>query len=234
MNPTLHSHVSLFRQKQTAKINVTTECLLVGLQLILFLTWLHVILGEATAKSVGDGNAERQSETVTWSLNVCLRAALSRLFSRGTVETWVVVNRASTGWWWWKPLVHRHPCNYPRMPISSLDYCLLQICSMDRWTDVSGGQTAQWVNSVSAGVPVAFGVVSGLCLNKAPSKSLRWRGARCLTRGPSVSMRRGQLRLYHVWMSVLVCCIWLNYQQYLSIFNLIFFTKLWLFKFSFS
>lgn len=53
---------------------------------------------------------------------------------------------------------------------------------------------ALWVDAVSAVGPVALGVVDcGLCLNKALSKSLRWRGASCLTGGASVGTRRGQL-----------------------------------------
>lgn len=79
-----------------------------------------------------------------------------------------------------------------------------QVCSMDRWMDVSGGWAALWVDSVSAVVPMALSVISGLCLNKALSKSLRWRGARCLTRGPSVGRRRGRLSLCNATMSVLV------------------------------
>lgn len=65
---------------------------------------------------------------------------------------------------------------------------------LQRWTGVSGGCTALWVDAVSAAGPVALGVVDcGLCLNKALSKSLRWRGASCLTEGASVGTRRGQL-----------------------------------------
>ncbi len=59
-------------------------------------------------------------------------------------------------------------------------------------------------NAVSAVGPVALAVVSGRCLNKALSKSLRRRGARCLTGGPSVGTRRGQLSFCDVTMSVLV------------------------------
>lgn len=52
----------------------------------------------------------------------------------------------------------------------------------ERRTDVSAGREG----SVSAVGPVALAVVSGLCLNKVLSKSLRWRGGRRLTGGPSV------------------------------------------------
>ena len=167
--------------------------------------------GKATAKSVRDGNAERRSETMTWSLDVCLRAALSRLFSREAkaVEPWVIVNGTSGGWWWWKPLVIRRPHNYPPIPFS-WTILLWLLFVKDRcavWMDgrmLSGGWTTLWVDSVSAVGPVALGVVSGLCLNKALSKSLRWGGARCVTRGPSVVTRRGRICLHGGMMSVLV------------------------------
>lgn len=50
----------------------------------------------------------------------------------------------------------------------------------ERWTD-AGGKTALCVDSVSAVGPLVLGIVSRLCLNKAPSESLRWWGARCLS-----------------------------------------------------
>lgn len=61
----------------------------------------------------------------------------------------------------------------------------------ERWTDVSAGREG----SVSAVGPVVLGaVVSGPCLNKALSKSLRWRGGRRLTGGPRWVNRRGRLK----------------------------------------
>lgn len=114
----------------------------------------------------------------------------------------------------------KHPHNYPLRPFSwttlsffsfsfptsgwSVFIPYRQICRMGRWMDVTAGWTALWVDAVSAVGPVALVIVSELCLNKALSKSLRWRGARCLTRGPSVGTRRGQLGPCDVTMSVLV------------------------------
>lgn len=171
------------------------------LQRILRLTRLDVFSGTATSDP-SDGNAERRrSETVTWSSDVCL---WGRPVSSSAVEE----VELRVGWWRGKPLVNRRRHSYPLSFLSLSKHqggcCLLQ--SMDRWTDVSGGWTALWVDVVSAVGPVALVVVvSGLCLNKALSKSLRWWGARCLTGGPSVGTRPGQLGLCDVTSLSNIC-----------------------------
>lgn len=72
----------------------------------------------------------------------------------------------------------------------------------ERWTDVLAGREG----SVSAVGPVALSVVSGLCLNKALSKSLRWRGGRRLTGGPSVGKQARSAQVSLPARRRLTCC----------------------------
>lgn len=72
----------------------------------------------------------------------------------------------------------------------------------ERRMDVSVGREG----SVSAVGPVALGLVSGLCLNKALSKSLRWRGGRRLTGGASLGKQARSTQVSLPARRRLTCC----------------------------
>lgn len=203
------------RIKLTTNLNVTIKCLVLELQCFVFLTWFFVFLGKRHWKMSTKWWERRATE---WNGDLIVGCV-----SPGHLVVWAEqCKRCSCGSSWMEAaedddsetLWLKRPHNYPPRPFSWTAlafFCFSfqtpwwrlftthrQICTVDRWTDVSGGWTALWVDAVSAVRPVALVIVSELCLNKALSKSLRWRGARCLISSLPVTLR---------WVSLLNICL---------------------------